>query len=104
MTEEAAATRERLDAVVEGRVQGVGFRWFVRGQALRFRVDGWVANRDDGSVQVVAEGSTSALDALVRELRKGPAGSSVTAVRESRSAARGEGGGFRIRHGSHTGD
>jgi acylphosphatase len=47
---------KRVRAVVEGRVQGVGYRMFVRDQAARFHINGWVKNRDDGTVEAVVEG------------------------------------------------
>ena len=52
----ADVPRERLHAVVRGTVQGVGFRWFVQRVAARMELQGWVANRSDRSVEVVAEG------------------------------------------------
>ena len=63
----------RLNAVVAGRVQGVGFRDFVRREASSRGITGYVRNGDDGvSVEVVAEGDVSALAALVDALRSGP--------------------------------
>ena len=59
--------------VVRGRVQGVGFRWFVAGQAQRLGVRGFARNLDDGSVEVVAQGPDDAVDALARALTTGPA-------------------------------
>ena len=95
---------ERLDATVRGDVQGVGFRWFVRRQAARLPVTGWVANEPDGSVHVVAEGPSEALRILLGQLQDGPPGSTVKAVEESWSAASGSFPTFEIRVGGHSGD
>ncbi len=80
---------ERLDAVVTGRVQGVGFRWFVREQARALRLTGWVRNEGDGSVRVAAEGPPDALDALEARLREGPPGAAVRELRSGRGTATG---------------
>jgi acylphosphatase len=94
----------RIDAVVRGRVQGVGFRWFVSRVASRLELNGWVANEADGSVRVVAEGPVTELDELIEALERGPAGASVAEVSVSRSAATGSISGFSIRSGGHSGD
>jgi acylphosphatase len=97
-------TSRRLEAVVRGRVQGVGFRFFVLREATVLGLDGWVANEPDGSVRCVAEGPPEALEALVEELRRGPAGARVVAVSTAWSEARAEFGGFSVRSGWHGGD
>lgn len=89
---------------MHGRVQGVGFRFFVLREAAVLGLVGWVANEPNGSVRCVAEGSREALDALLEELRRGPAGARVDAVSTAWSAARGELGGFTVRSGWHGGD
>ena len=66
--------------VVRGRVQGVGFRWFVRSQAARLGVAGWVANREDGSVEVVGQAEPASLDRLEARLREGPPGAAVASL------------------------
>jgi acylphosphatase len=82
---------ERLTARVTGRVQGVGFRWWVRGQAEALQLRGWVMNADDErSVELVAEGARSSLDELERLLRIGPSGARVESVDAHRSTASGE--------------
>jgi acylphosphatase len=65
---------------VEGAVQGVGFRWFVREQARALDLPGLVRNEPDGAVVVIAEGDAAALDALEAHLRVGPSASRVTDV------------------------
>ncbi len=94
----------RLLARVRGSVQGVGFRWFVEREAARLRLDGWVANQADGSVEVVAEGPAPALGELVLRLWEGPAGAAVTDVDVRHEPARGNLVGFSIRSGAHRGD
>jgi acylphosphatase len=69
MTETGAIVRNVL---VEGHVQGVGYREFVRRAALRLGVSGWVRNRPDGAVEALLCGPSAAVDALVTEMRKGP--------------------------------
>ncbi|HEX7071116.1 MAG TPA: acylphosphatase [Rhodothermales bacterium] len=88
---------QRLIAHVRGRVQGVGFRYFVRTEAKRLGLSGWVRNEPDGGVSVVAEGSRSDLEALLERLRTGAPSSRVTDVNTSWEPARGETGEFRIR-------
>lgn len=70
----------RVHLLVRGRVQGVGFRWFVREEARRLGVAGWVRNRNDGAVELMAEGEDRALIVLERAARSGPAGAVVEAV------------------------
>ena len=99
-----ADAHERLDASVRGRVQGVGFRYFVMREAAYLGLAGYVANERDGSVRVVAEGPVSVLEQLLERLREGPPASIVERVIERREPARGIGGGFRIAVGEHRGD
>ncbi len=91
-------------AIVRGRVQGVGYRWFVQREASRLRLDGWVANRSDGGVEVVAEGAPDDLELLVATLREGPSGADVRDVEVGHEPARGDMAGFSIRTGAHRGD
>ena len=63
--------------VVEGHVQGVGYRHFARRIALRFGVSGWVRNRRDGAVEMVVAGPADKLEAALAELRRGPLGAHV---------------------------
>jgi acylphosphatase len=65
---------------VEGEVQGVGFRWYVREQARALELAGWVRNEPDGAVVLVASGEATALDTLERQLKVGPRQSTVTDV------------------------
>ncbi len=71
---------ERLHARVYGLVQGVGFRHFVWKHARALNLTGWVRNRRDGSVEVVAEGPREALETLLAHLHQGPWGSRVDRV------------------------
>jgi acylphosphatase len=66
--------------VVTGRVQGVGFRWFVRAEARPLEIVGWVKNREDGAVEGVVEGRDDAIDALMACLEVGPPSAIVTNV------------------------
>ena len=67
--------------VVEGFVQGVGFRDFTRRAALRLGVSGWVRNRADGTVEALVEGAPADVEAMLTEMRRGPRGASVTGLR-----------------------
>lgn len=71
---------ERRGFVVEGVVQGVGFRWFVVRRAQQVGLAGWVRNVPDGRVELVAEGPASSLDALAVALTEGPPHAQVTQV------------------------
>lgn len=73
--------RVRLHAFVEGRVQGVSFRYFVIHNANRYGVTGWVRNTQQGEVEVVAEGPRSEVERLLTDLRRGPSAALVTNVR-----------------------
>lgn len=70
--------RQAVHIVAHGRVQGVGFRFFVRMTASRFGVKGWVRNLVDGSVEAHAEGDRDTLEAFVEKVREGPAFGHVT--------------------------
>jgi acylphosphatase len=72
----------RVRFVVSGRVQGVGFRWFIREAARQHRLAGWVRNRPDGSVELEASGDDVACREFIETIRQGPPGARVDDVRE----------------------
>ena len=71
-------TRRRI--VARGRVQGVFFRDSTRRKAESLGVSGWARNREDGAVEVVAEGEADAVDQLVSYIRRGPGRAEVSGV------------------------
>jgi len=68
--------------IVRGRVQGVGFRWFVEREAALLGLAGWVRNNDDGTVEVLASGSDEQLNSLLAKLKQGPRAARVDTVDE----------------------
>jgi len=80
---------ERLHGTVHGDVQGVGFRYFLMREAQRLGLRGWVRNRDDGTVEFVAEGSREDLDRLRQAAERGPRMAQVERVDAKWSAAAG---------------
>jgi len=77
MTEKAIEARRFF---VRGRVQGVGFRWFVEREAHILGIAGWVRNNHDGSVEVLAQGTRDQLSGLHSRLREGPRAARVDSV------------------------
>lgn len=67
---------------IEGLVQGVGYRWFARQRANKKGINGWVMNRPDGCVEVAATGDQAKLDLFRAELKVGPPGAQVRAIRD----------------------
>ena len=92
MTDEAKAVLVRIT----GRVQGVGFRFWMRGQAQKLRMCGWVRNEADGSVAALICGPAAAVAAMLERCRIGPPGASVTAVKTEPALVEGVPPGFRI--------
>ncbi|MEP6994240.1 MAG: acylphosphatase [Acidobacteriota bacterium] len=76
-------------AIVTGRVQGVGYRFFVEGAARELNVRGWVRNLPDGSVETVAEGDEQQLARFFDRLRRGPRGARVERLSEEDAAVGG---------------
>ena len=74
------ADRHRLRALVHGLVQGVGFRYYVLSRARMLSLVGFVRNRPDGTVEVVAEGERALLEELLEAVERGPIGASVSYV------------------------
>jgi acylphosphatase len=90
--------RHMTHIIVRGRVQGVSFRaWIVREAANR-GVDGWVRNREDGSVEALLAGEPEAVRSIVQASRAGPAMAVVTDVIELPPEEQDPGPGFHIRH------
>lgn len=68
----SSGRRVRRRVIAHGRVHGVFFRDSTRREAERLRVDGWVRNVDDGTVEAVFEGGPDAVEAMVEFCRRGP--------------------------------
>ena len=83
---------------VTGRVQGVGFRWWTRAQAIRLGLEGTVRNADDGSVEVEARGPEPALAELERLLNEGTPHARVRAVERFAASVTAEATGFDVAH------
>jgi len=72
--------REAVRLVIEGKVQGVGYRWWAVGEAMRQGLNGWVRNRADGTVEALAIGPQDAIARFERACWRGPGGARVIAV------------------------
>jgi acylphosphatase len=94
----------RLEVTIRGRVQGVGFRAWVVRQSRRLGLDGWVANRNDGGVEILAEGPRADLETLLEALREGPPSSWVERVEVRWMPGTGSFDGFVVRSWGHGGD
>jgi acylphosphatase len=92
------AEQARLGAVVHGIVQGVNFRYYTQRQAVSLGLTGWVRNRWDGTVEVVAEGERSRLDELLRWLQQGPRSAVVERVDARWTNPTGEFSSFEVRY------
>jgi len=86
-----------LHAIIEGRVQGVGFRAFTQRYAIQYRLTGWVRNRWDGTVEVVAEGSHQDLEKFLQALGRGPFSGTTRSIKTDWLDATGKFTPFRIR-------
>jgi len=85
---------KRLHAVIRGRVQGVGFRYFLLARATQLGLQGWVRNNDDGTVELLAEGPRAALERLKQAAEEGPRQARVERVDATWSEAVGGLGSF----------
>lgn len=82
-------SREAMRLIIEGRVQGVGYRWWAVREATALGVDGWVRNLRDGKVELLAVGEKGALQRLAELCHEGPPAARV--LRVDRSAAKDDG-------------
>jgi acylphosphatase len=94
-TEQSLTQARRF--LIRGRVQGVGFRWFVEREAHILGVTGWVRNNHDGSVEVLAMGTADQLAKLRLRLQKGPRAARVDGVEESEAQPAAELHSFQVR-------
>jgi acylphosphatase len=89
-------SRSALHLIISGRVQGVSYRWWTVGTARALGLAGWVRNRRDGSVEILAIGSADAVESLAAACARGPVAAAVSAI--DRTAADDDGStGFEAR-------
>ena len=86
----------QVRAVIEGRVQGVGFRYFVRQAAMGMELVGWVRNLSDGRVELMAEGTRKDCEYLLKLVKQGPSMSEVSRIETQWGNPSGKEKGFRI--------
>ena len=91
-----ADVQQRLHARVSGRVQGVNFRYYTYVTAKEIGATGWVRNRSDGTVEVIAEGTRQQLEKLLQFLNTGPVSAIVSQVQADWLPATGEFADFQI--------
>ena len=87
----------QLHAIVEGRVQGVGFRAFAQRNAIIYGLSGWVRNRWNGTVELVAEGKTHDLEIFLKSIQRGPFPGTTKSIKTNWHEASGDFISFRIR-------
>lgn len=73
----------RYHMIVYGKVQGVGFRFYTLQQASLFQINGWVRNREDGTVEIDAEGEAEQMKRFIDAVKKGPPFSRVEQVEQT---------------------
>jgi acylphosphatase len=96
LKDEAEDQKSAFFALVQGRVQGVGFRYSAYYEARRLGLSGWVRNTPDGAVEVLAEGRKKDLESFLQWLRRGPPGAWVDSVRHTPQRPSGAYRGFSI--------
>jgi acylphosphatase len=89
---------KRVQITVRGVVQGVGFRMYTQREAARLGVRGYVRNRPDGAVEIVAEGNVGAIDHLIAWAKHGPPAAEVDNVEVTDADPAGDLSDFHIRH------
>ncbi|MCD6249340.1 MAG: acylphosphatase [candidate division Zixibacteria bacterium] len=87
---------KRVELLISGMVQGVGFRYYTYQKAQQLRVTGWVKNLPDGRVQVLAEGEREVLEEFISELKAGPNFSVIQDVNISWSESTGRFSSFEV--------
>lgn len=85
-----------IHVIIEGRVQGVGFRYFTREQAQKNHLTGWVRNTFDGHVEAYAEGLQANLNIWLNHLQQGPGSAFVTNIQKDWTTARGKFKNFQV--------
>ena len=90
--------KKAVRVIISGKVQGVFFRMETKRAAHRFRVNGWVQNKRDGTVEALFEGETKNVDDIIEWCRKGPEMASVTGIQIHQINASGECVDFLIRY------
>ena len=98
VSEQTPRPEARLHAVVHGRVQGVNFRYYTVRAAQRLRLTGWVANRWNGTVETVGEGSREALFKFLAFLHRGSPSAFVQRVDDKWDTPTGEFEAFKVRY------
>ncbi|AGT30818.1 acylphosphatase [Geobacillus genomosp. 3] len=91
---------KRVHVMVEGRVQGVGFRYFVQHEALKRQLTGWVKNNDDGTVEMEAQGHESALQLFLDTIEAGTMFAKVSHMHVEPRPVRPDETKFRIMYGN----
>lgn len=91
------SANKRLHAIISGRVQGVGFRYFVQENAYHLNLKGWVRNLVDGTVEVEVEGNHTQLEKFIQILNKGPRSAIVEEVKTEWREYTGQFIDFRVR-------
>jgi acylphosphatase len=69
---------KNFELLIEGRVQGVGMRYFVYTRALKYHITGFVKNTPDGNVEIKCSGESSEIDKFIAEIKKGPSFSFIS--------------------------
>ncbi|MCX6346849.1 MAG: acylphosphatase [Actinobacteria bacterium] len=72
---------KNFELVIEGRVQGVGMRYFAYTRAIKYNISGFVKNTPDGNVEIVCSGESAEMDKFIAEIKKGPSFSFISDVR-----------------------
>lgn len=80
MTNQSASSTQRAHIFIEGRVQGVGFRYFTKTNAQKIGLTGWVKNRADGRVEAIFEGPKEEVLTMIEQCQKGPRASEVNNI------------------------
>jgi acylphosphatase len=90
---------KRVRVIVNGRVQGVGFRAYVQAMAAKIGVSGWVRNVGDHQVEAVAEGTSDQIDRFIAIMQTGPRAARVDECNVEQEIAAGELKSFNVRYG-----